>query len=63
MKIRSIEKITIVVEAKSKKDLLIEFQKINFIPNYLKNISDGKDIEVGKKTMIWYLPESFKPHF
>ena len=62
--IRTIEKISHVFEVDSKTDLLRQFQCWIYIPNYLKNISKNIiEIQSGRRTMLWYLPETFEPHF
>lgn len=64
MKIRSVETITLVLNVVSKQDFLRKFKDLDFVPSYIKK-SAGNDgeISLGKKTMLWYLPETFKPHF
>jgi len=61
--IRTIEKMSFVFEVTSKEDLLKQFYDLRYIPAYLKKISKDNEIQFGKRTMLWYLPETFQPNF
>lgn len=57
-----IETITRVFEVESKEHLLSKFHNLKYAPEHFKNFSKS-ELDYGKKTMIWYLPETFEPHF
>ncbi len=61
--IRTVEYISKVFEVTSKEDLLKQFYDLRYIPAYLKKISKDNEIQFGKRTMLWYLPETFQPNF
>lgn len=61
--IRNVEYISKVFDVTSKEDLLLQFDSFKFIPTYLSKTPSLVEIKCKKKTMIWYLPENFQPHF
>ena len=61
--IKTVQTITKVFEVNSKQDLIYRFKDSAFIPRYITLSAGDDDIVCGKKSMLWYLPETFQPHF
>lgn len=61
VKFCSIEYTAKVFDVESKDHLLNVFQNYEYVPKYIRDHIEY--VTCGKKTMLWYLPETFKPHF
>lgn len=62
-KMRITENMSRVFDAFSDDDLLQQFDEWNYVPYYIRRLSNTTHkIVCGNKEMLWYLPEDGKPH-